>query len=286
MSMRGLLVVSLGFATACVGDATGVPSDNGNPPPPPPGASTHFTSDTTIGDARQLSGRDNVIEAGVTVTVTSGAALEFASNASLEVLGTLLIEGAADAVVNIRGVDDQPNYDITVGATGTLDMSYGVLVGGAHRTAGGATVSITDSLMFGSPLRDLLTMNGGTVTIEFSQLGAPAGAVDATHCNLHLGGAGNTLVVNNSILHGTPFNLMLYAGTNLDLKNNNWTCGPNGAADCAGHVDIDTQPGVSADLTGSFFEKGDPVPGVEAELLVSSPRIDTPLVNVGVRPAP
>ena len=124
---------------------------------------------------------------------------------------------------------------------------------------------------------DWLIMNGGSVTMTYSQIGAQAGTMDSTHCNIHTGGNANTINITKSNIVGVPYGLMFYGGTMANFKDNNWMAGGGT------NINVDTQPGVSGDFTGSYFDAIF-TPGVGATITQSTPPIAAPLTDAGVRP--
>lgn len=287
--MRKLLLLALCLPlVACVigSNDPGSTSDdddgsNGTNNPPAGAITGLITSDATwtgvvvIGIANNTPTR---IEPGVTITVSPGTEIKFAGGAGLEIRGALKIQGTSAGKVQLH--PDTGNFFgglTVVGAPspGTLEMAYAVMKGGAISTSAGSTSTITDSKMFGAS-GDLLIMNGGTVTMSYSQIGAdPADGPDGTHCNIHTGGNANTISITRSNINGVPYGLMLYGGQNAILTNNNWYGNTT--------ADVDTQPGVSADLSGSYFDGTPPVAGTGATLTLANLSL-TKLVDAGVRP--
>lgn len=270
--MRKLLLLALCLPlVACVigsndpGGTTGDDDGSDDPNNPPAGTITGLiTADATWTGVVRIGIANNTptrIEPGVTVTVSPGAELKFLSGAGLEIRGTLKIQGTSAGKVQLSPETGSFFGGLTVvGAptAGTLEMTYAVMKGGAISTSAGSTSTIIDSKMFGAS-GDLLIMNGGTVTMSYSQIGAdPADGPDGTHCNIHTGGNANTISITRSNINGVPYGLMLYGGQNAILTNNNWYGNTT--------ADVDTQPGVSADLSGSWFDGPAPVAGSGATL--------------------
>ncbi|MEO8698636.1 MAG: hypothetical protein ABI867_01300 [Kofleriaceae bacterium] len=281
--MKNLLLLALALPlTACVVGDTGGQTppggdDDDNPPVDPPGTDGHITADTTLTGAQAITAT-TTIDPGVTVTVDAGTTIEMSSGTSLIVNGTLTVNGTQASKVIIKGAGAGLFTAIQVGTGGTLNMTYAEQTGGGIRTSAGATATITDSLMYGVS-GDFLIMNGGTVTMSFSQLGAPAGTADTTHCNMHFGGSGNQINITNSNIVGQPYGLMFYGGTGAVFTNNNWTCGPGG---CAAHIDVDAQPGVVGDFSNGFFEKGPPV-AVGGSTITANNLATVLIPGIGVR---
>jgi hypothetical protein len=153
-----------------------------------------------------------------------------------------------------------------------VTLSYAVQHGGAVIAKPGGTVTLIDTTMYGAS-GDLVISEGGSIDISFSELGAPEGIVDTTHCNLHTSGPVATLRVTHTIVHGSPFGMMFYGGTSADLTSDNWD---------NQLIDIDTVPGVAGDISGGYFRAGPPV-AVEGATLIANALAEAPLVDAGVR---
>jgi len=287
--MRNLLSLALCLPlAACVigsndpgsttGDDTG--SDGSNTPPDPAITGLITTSATWSGTVRIgiANNTPTRIEQGVTITVAPGTDIQFANGAGLEIRGTLKVQGTSASKVQLHAASGSYFGGLTVvGAptAGTLELSYAVMKGGAIQTSAGSTSTVTDTKMFGAS-GDLLIMNGGTVNMTYSQIGAdPADGADSTHCNIHTGGNANTINITRSNIVGVPYGLMLYGGQNAILTNNNWY--NNSTAD------VDTQPGVSGDVSGSWFDGAAPVAGTGATLTKNN-LAAAKLADAGVRP--
>lgn len=204
----------------------------------------HITAATSWTGAFAIT-KATVIDPGVTVTVPAGTTVTVADGAYITVKGTLDIQGTKGSEVSIAPTAAGKHHQgITVAAGGTLKMVYAHQTGGGVSTNGGTT-TITDSI--GDQAEgDWLVIGAGTVTVDHSTIGVE-GAANSTHCNLHFGGSGTTIKINNSNIATSSYGLMLYGGNNVDLKNNNWI---------GNQIQIDTSPGVSGDITGSWFDNG------------------------------
>ena len=272
------IVVLCGCLVACV-VGSDVPDRDDVPPSGNDGGAipARISTDTTFAGSSTIAVA-TTIDPGVTVTVTAGATLEFAAGASLAIDGTLDIQGTATSLVTIKGAGTSLFGGLAVNTGGTLTLNYVVETGGSIYTSGGSTTTIVDSLLYGAS-GDLVVMNGGTLAMTHSQVGAPPGVADTTHCNLHLGGAGNAITITHTNIVGQPYGLMFYGGTGATFANNNWTCGITG---CTDHVDVDSQPGVSGDFSNGYFEKAPPV-GVAGATITANGLAATPLADAGVR---
>lgn len=257
--MRNLLVLALALPlVACTvgeegdpagtgdehGNGTGSGSDTGGEGTGE-GIAGNIAADATWSGTVRIKGATTIAE-GVTVTVPAGTTINFANTAGIQVLGTLRIEGTAASKVNIQA-EAGAQYYSGLQVTGTVDMAYAVIKGGAISMNTGSSVTITDSKMWGAG-GDYIIMNGGALNMTYSQVGADPGVTDTTHCNLHFN-AGNISVTRSNI-NGAPYGLMFYGGVNADFQNNNWYGNTT--------KDVDAQPGVSGTFSGSWFENGQP----------------------------
>ncbi|MBA2539202.1 MAG: hypothetical protein H0V17_06175 [Deltaproteobacteria bacterium] len=282
--MMKVLLLALLLPACVVGSDGGqTPGDDDEPgpgpgPDDPSGIAGNITTDTTFSGVVQFSGA-TTIDPGVTVTVSEGATLNFGAASNLSVKGTLNVAGTKASPVTIQPDPDAASPSQFFGGmniSGTLTMTYGVQRGGSIVTVAGGSATITDTKMFGAT-GDFLIMNGGTVNVTYSQLGADAGTTDTTHCNLHFGGSGNMITLTNNNIIGTPFGLMFYGGQLANFQNNNWEENATAAADW-----IDSQPGVSGDFSGGFFSAGVPTAKAGATFTVNTPSA-TRLTDAGVR---
>jgi hypothetical protein len=214
-----------------------------------PDTATHITSNTSW-DAYAVT-KQTVIDAGVTVTIPAGATVSFAANASVEVRGILNVMGTKGSVVHLSPATAGDHFPgIAVSSGGAFNMTYGVQVGGGI-TANGGNVTITDSLMSLSE-GDFFVIggSGGKVDVSYSAIGlAPGTGTETIHCDMHFGGTGTTISITHSNINSSSYGLMLYGGSNVNLTANNWV---------GNSIQLDTSSGVSADVTGSYFDKGAP----------------------------
>jgi hypothetical protein len=283
--MRNLLSIALclPLAACVIGDesAGGGADDQGGTPGggTPGGGGTNdgsitglIAQDTTWSGTVLIgfSGTTTRIDPGVTVTVSPGTTIKFKSGASLDVKGSLLVQGTSAAKVQIGPAGDN-SFGLILG--GTLDLKYAVMTGGNIQTNAGSTATITDTKMYHAA-GDLLIMNGGKVTMSYSQIGPGPNEIETTHCNIHTSGDANTINITHSNLNGAPYALMLYGGLGAIFTDNNWY---------GNQTHVDTQPGVSADLSRSWFEGAKPTAGNGATLTESN-LATAKLTDAGVRP--
>jgi hypothetical protein len=230
------------------GDPGGNPggSDMGSDPGNPGGGtgiSGHITSDTTWSGTVSITG-NTFIDSGVTVTVAAGAEVDVAPTAGITVTGTLDIQGTAASHAVIKPATGTSFQGFQI--PGAITATFASINGGEIVTTGGSFTA-SDSTVWGAP-GDLLIMNGGTMNVTYSNIGDATS--DTTHCNMHFAGTTpNNITIEHNNIVARPYGLMLYSGTNADLKNNNWS------------NQIDIEPGISgvtADASGSYFMKGQP----------------------------
>jgi hypothetical protein len=281
--MRNILAVAIALPLfACtVGDETGGPIDDGDehmddPADPPPdnlgGVSGTIMSDTSWSGTTRIKAT-TTIPPGVTVTVPAGATLNFANSANIVVQGTLRVEGTSAAKVIMQS-EPGASYWGPISVSGSLDVNYGDFTGGSINTQGtAASLVITDTKMYRAG-GDYIIMNGGSINMTYSQVGAGAGQTDSTHCNLHINSA-TSITVTNSNINNAPYGLMFYGGINANFTRNNWYG--------ANTKDVDTAQGVSGDFSNGWFEKGAPQAGPGATLTANN-LAAARLTDVGPRP--
>ena len=268
--MRKILAVAFAipmFAACTVGED---PADPGpgdehpnpmdpNPNPTGDGLSGTIASDMTLSGATRIKGT-TTIPPGVTVTVAAGTTLDFVNGANFVVAGTMRIEGTSAAKVIARAEAGSTGWN-GFQVTGTLDIKYGDFTGGRIYTSGAtASLVIADTKMYQAS-GDYIIMDGGTINMTYSQLGAAPGETDSTHCNLHINAASSITITNNNI-NNAPYGAMFYGGVNANFQTNNWY----GAAD----KDVDTVNGVSGDFSNGWFEKGAPTAVMGAVLTANN----------------
>ncbi len=283
--MRKLLAIALSLPTvACVvgsdpgaggggggGGGDGADANGGGGG----GTAGHITQNTT------WTGSVNVdvpttVDVGVTLTVAAGTTVTVKSGASITLKGVMDVQGTSAAKVTIASPTAAESHGgISVQAGGELKMHYGVQSGGGIFLSGTGKATIVDTKLSnpGGPSTrgDFLVMSGGVLDMSYSEIGLATG--DGTHCNFHFGGDGNTISVTHSTIRGVPYGLMFYGGTGSIFTNNNWESA----------INVDTQPGVMGDFTGSYFQGGTPVAGAGAQLTLTG-LSNAPLADAGPRP--
>lgn len=267
--MNKLLALGLSLPlVACVigSDAPeSIPGSGSNPGPGTGsgtgGGGTHIKTDTMWTGAVDVTSQTTV-DAGAKLTIAAGTTVKFGPAGSLVITGSVDVQGTKAQVVNLVPATAGGHFGATaVEAGGQLTMSYAVQTGGGIRVDGG-TLTVTDTRMAQAE-GDFLVVGDGKVDVSYSAIGLePGGGTDSTHCDMHFGGSGATIKVTHSNLSTSSYGLMLYGGNNVDLTSNNWFNNP---------IQIDTTAGVSADISGGWFDKGAPSAGGGATLTYNTP---------------
>jgi hypothetical protein len=211
-------------------------------------AKAHITTSTMWSGTMSLS-KETVVDPGVTLTIAQGTVVSFAPSASIDVQGTVDVQGTKAAPVLLSpSAAGGHHYGLVVSTGGELKMAYGVQVGGGISVSGGK-VTVTDTRM-SQAAGDFLVISGGTVNVSYSAIGLEPGAgTDTTHCDMHFGGSAPAISITHSNISTSSYGLMLYGGNNVDLTFNNWF---------SNSIQIDTSPGVSGNVSNGWFDKGAP----------------------------
>jgi hypothetical protein len=230
-------------------------------PGPAPGGD-HIAADMTWTGAMSVTGTTTV-DAGVKLTIAAGTTVKFGPSGAIVVNGSLDVQGTKAQPVNLVEATIGDHFiGTTISAGGAITMNYAVQNGGGIAVNPGGKLTVTNSQLSHSS-HDFLVVTDGTVDVSYSSIGMdPDGGADTTHCDMHFGGSGSTIKVTHSNISTSVYGLMLYGGNNVDLTLNNWS---NNS-----FTQIDTQPGVSADISGGFFDKA-PVAGAGATLTYNNP---------------
>jgi hypothetical protein len=188
------------------------------------------------------------IDQGVTVSVMPGATIAVGQGLGITVLGTLDLEGSSGSMITIAG--DVPWAGVTVGGgSGAYTTHYTQQSnGGVHVVSSGATATVMDSeLSHGNG--DLVTVEGGTLDVEYSSLGLAAGMTDTTYDDIRVDAAKMIVVIHTNVSTAT-IGVGLYAGSS-DFTYDNWF---------SNQTDLDKTPGtgVSCDVSFGWFENGAP----------------------------
>lgn len=204
------------------------------------------------------------IDPGVTVSVAPGTTVTFKNGASLNVAGTLDAQGTSASKI-VFAPDAQTFGPINVPSGGKLTFRYVTMTGAAIQTQGAGVATISDSEL-SKASGDLLIMNGGSLTFDYSNVGLDGGA-DTTHCNMHFAGtAANTIHVTHSNIRGVDYGVMFYSGTGANFTFNNWSNIKN----------VDVSPGAATgDFQNSYFKTSPPAS--VAGIIVTTPALTAPL---------
>jgi hypothetical protein len=253
-------------------DGTGTGTGGNSSIDPGPGtgpvteASGHITSNTTWSDRIHVASTITV-DPNVTLTIAAGTTVNLETNGGIAVSGTLALQGTSTSKVVLRAATAGGYWStISVPSHGTVTASYLVQVGGVLAITGGS-VTLVDSHM-ALARGDLLTMDGGTLDMSYSQIGLELGQQDTSHCDLHVSNA-PTVKITRSNMSTSSYGIMFYGGTNATFTYTNWF--GNG-------VDVDAKPQVSGDFSHSYFAKGAPTGGGITATDVQTTRV----TNAGV----
>ncbi len=230
----------------------------------------HITANTTWTGTVNVT-QQTTVDPNVTLTIAAGTAVVIAPQMEIAVQGSVDIQGTKQSLVQISPTSSGGHhYGFSVASGGSLNMDYAEQIGGGITVEGG-TVNITDSKLSGAS-GDLLIVGSGQVTMVYSAIGLETG-IDSTHCDMHFGGSGTTISITKSNISASQYGLMLYGGNQVDLTSNNWFTNT---------IQIDTQPQVSGDISGGWFDNGVPTAGAGATL-VSTPNAPGRLTDAGPR---
>ena len=257
-----LVACVIGSGTDTTG-GTGSGSNNGSDLGPGPGpGGDHISADTTWTGAMSVA-NTLTVDAGIKLTIAPGTTVKFGPSGAIVVNGTLDMPGTKAQPVNLVEATIGAHFIGTaISAGGAITMNYVVQNGGGITVNPGGKLTAINSQMSHAG-HDFLVITDGTVDVSYSSIGMdPDGGTDTTHCDMHFGGSGSSIKVTHSNISTSVYGLMLYGGNNLDLTLNNWS---NNS-----YTQIDTQPGVSADVSGGFFDKA-PVAGAGATLTYNNP---------------
>jgi len=269
--MNKLLALGLSLPlVACVigsgTDTAGGPGTGGSGgsdlgPGPGPGGD-HIAADMTWTGTMNVTSTTTV-DAGVKLTIAAGTTVKFGPSGAIVVNGSLDVQGTKAQIVSLLPATNGGNFIGTaISAGGAVTMNYAVQTGGGITVNPGGKLTVTNTRMSHSS-HDFLVVQDGTVDVSYSSIGMdPDGGADTTHCDIHLGGSGSAIKITHSNISTSVYGIMLYGGNNVDLTFNNWS---NNS-----FTQIDTQPGVSADISGGFFDKA-AVAGSGATLTYNNP---------------
>ncbi|TMQ03353.1 MAG: hypothetical protein E6J90_50555 [Deltaproteobacteria bacterium] len=208
-------------------------------------AGNHITTNTTWSTAKDVTA-ELTVDPGVTLTIAAGTTVKFGPTGSITIQGTVNVQGTKTQPVNLvpsTTAGHHGGFSVPMG--GQLTMAYGIQVGGGISVNGGK-ITVTDTRMSQAE-GDFLVVGAGTVDVSYSAIGLEPGAgTDSTHCDMHFGGSGVTIKVTHSNISTSSYGLMLYGGNAVDLTYNNWFKNTP--------YQIETQPGVSADISYGWFD--------------------------------
>ena len=92
----------------------------------------HITADTTWSGAMAVT-ENAIVDAGVTLTVSSGAAITFGLNVQLRIDGSLVVEGAAASPVTFSSIASNQRWSgVQVGSGGEAEITHAELSGSSN----------------------------------------------------------------------------------------------------------------------------------------------------------
>jgi hypothetical protein len=207
-----LLAVSFAVLTsACVVGGDGGTGGDDDDVPPPTGITGSITGDQTWSGAQTIVG-ETTIEAGVTVTVTPGAAIEVMDGLTLRVKGTLNVEGTAAGKVTFLPVAGALTWAGIVADDGA-DVSLAYVEGTDVATLvychAGATCAL-DHVVFDGIGKGLVTE--GVATISRSRIS------DVQNGGITVTGAGD-LTITDSYLLTSSGDIVVQTGGSLVIEH-------------------------------------------------------------------
>jgi hypothetical protein len=233
--------------------AVQAPTATGTPPPPSSsntsaGKADHITTDTTWTGTITID-RNTSVDAGVTLTIAAGTAVTINSGAGLTIAGVVDIQGTAASNISLAAPSATEGHaGLAVLGGGELRMNHATLSGGGISIGPSGKATIADSTLTNPrSAPDVVSMNGGTLDMQHSEINLAAG--DGGHTALLFNGAANKINVTHCTIRGAPYGLMFYGGKNAVFNNNNWD----------NDINVDATSGVSGDFSGSYFRGGAPV---------------------------
>jgi len=269
--MRKLSAIVLSLLAGCnVGSDP--PKGDEHPDAAPVEVTGTISADTTWSGTMRFTGV-TVIAPMVTVTVEPGTVLEFAQSAGIRVQGALFANGTSAGKIIGKAADGATTWG-PIAVDGTVRMTYANFTGGSITTNGAlANLEISDSKMFKAS-GDYIIMNGGSINMQYSQLGPDTGETDTTHCNLHINSSTTVSIVRSNIA-GAPFGVMFYGGVGSNFQLNNWYGNST--------KDVDTKSGVDGNFSYGWFERGAPMAGPGATITADNLATEK-LTQAGPRP--
>ena len=216
----------------------------------------------------------SIIKPDATERNLTGKVNAMIEGAGLRIEGALLASGVSGGTIIGKAEAGATYWGPIEVNNGFARLTYVNFTGGGISTNGAlATVEIVDSKMWKAG-GDYIVMNGGSLNMQYSQLGPDAGETDTTHCQLHINSSTTISVFRNNIA-GAPYGVMFYGGVGSSFQLNNWYGNTT--------KDVDTKSGVEGNFSYSWFEKGPPVAGPGAVLTLENLATER-ITQAGPRP--
>ena len=108
---------------------------------------------------------------------------------------------------------------------------------------------------------DLIVQQGGTLLVEYSEIGDTQGSYD--HCNFHVASAGSLTITKTNIINGVV-GMMIGGTTGASITGNNWMGNDTDVQEVGTNVGVD--------MTGNYWLNGPPALGPEYD--VANPALE------------
>jgi hypothetical protein len=207
------------------------------------------TLDAIGTDADHIS----ILAAGTTwagIVVESGGAAHVAYADGQDV-ATLLYCHAGATLCQLEHVNfTSMGQAIVAEGTASLEASHvGQMANGGVAVTGSGNLHVVDSTIIASS-GDLVVGNGGTLLVEYSEIGDTQGAYD--HCDFHVGSASSLTITHSNIINGV-YGIMLGGTTGAQITYNNWM---------GNTTDLDPiGSNATVNMQHNYWQNGTPTPG-------------------------
>jgi hypothetical protein len=234
--MRIVLVMLFGLAAAC-----------GNSiPQAVPGTCDEDTTQLPAGNASgdvcgNISAAGSLlVPEGATLTIGKGSVLAMAQDASIEIDGTLVINGAPGAPVTLTSATDWQGLVVAGSLTATTARMFGHNAGifQSSGTASLTDVEIDEGHADISP--DCVTLAGGTIAIDHT-------SIRGCHCPLHISES-DGVTIDNTVLDGAD--PIMIARANANVHHSHLLALDAAIDDIGGNF--------TADISGNYYGGGAP----------------------------
>jgi hypothetical protein len=163
-------------------------------------------------------------------------------------VSTLLLCQAGANLCRLEHLDFTGLSQVLVAdGTASLEASHITEVAnGGVSVRGTGNLHVVDSVIYTST-GDLVVANGGTMLVEYSEIGDTVGSYD--HCNFHIGSAASLTITHSNIINGV-YGMMLGGTTGANITYNNWMGNTTDLSPVGTNATVD--------LTHNYWEGGAP----------------------------